>query len=56
MEANADKVEQYRNGKIKLAGFFVGQAVERSGGKADPETTQEVARRMLEGVAIEVGP
>ncbi|CAN0113197.1 unnamed protein product, partial [Ectocarpus fasciculatus] len=36
MKANADKVEQFRSGKTKLQGFFVGQAVALSGGKADP--------------------
>lgn len=48
MKANPDKVEQYRSGKTKLGGFFVGQAVTRSGGKADPEITQEVSRRLLD--------
>lgn len=51
MEANADKVEQYRSGKTKLGGFFVGQAMTLSGGKADPEITQEVAQRLLEAEA-----
>eukprot|EP00903_Cladosiphon_okamuranus_P020074 g18440.t1 len=50
MEANADKVEQFRSGKTKLQGFFVGQAVALSGGKADPELTGEVTRRLLENV------
>lgn len=49
MNANSDKVDQYRSGKTKLGGFFVGQAMTLSGGKADPETTQEVARSLLEG-------
>lgn len=47
MTANGDKVEQYRSGKTKLGGFFVGQAISLSGGKADPELTQEVATRLL---------
>lgn len=47
MQINADKVEQYRSGKTKLGGFFVGQAVALSGGKADPELTQKVATRLL---------
>ncbi|CAB1102915.1 unnamed protein product [Ectocarpus sp. CCAP 1310/34] len=55
MEANADKVEQFRSGKTKLQGFFVGQAVALSGGKADPELTGEVARRLLEDVGVEDG-
>lgn len=52
MEANGDKVEQYRNGKTKLGGFFVGQAVSMSGGRADPELTQEVATRLLQGSGV----
>ncbi|CAM9832629.1 unnamed protein product, partial [Ectocarpus sp. 12 AP-2014] len=36
IKANADKVKQFRSGKTKLQGFFVGQAVALSGGKADP--------------------
>ncbi|CBN78448.1 glutamyl-tRNA(Gln) amidotransferase, B subunit [Ectocarpus siliculosus] len=55
MKANADKVEQFRSGKTKLQGFFVGQAVALSGGKADPELTGEVARRLLEDVGVEAG-
>eukprot|EP00904_Undaria_pinnatifida_P005287 jgi/Undpi1/1889/HiC_scaffold_12.g05276.m1 len=50
MSTNPDKVEQYRSGKTKLGGFFVGQAVSLSGGKADPEIAQEVARKCLEEV------
>lgn len=55
MKANADKVEQFRSGKTKLQGFFVGQAVALSGGKADPELTGEVARRLLQDVEVEAG-
>ena len=55
MKANADKVGQFRSGKTKLQGFFVGQAVALSGGKADPELTGEVARRLLEDVEVEAG-
>ncbi|CAM9357927.1 unnamed protein product, partial [Ectocarpus sp. 4 AP-2014] len=36
MKTNADKVKQFRSGKTKLEGFFVGQAVALSGGTADP--------------------
>ncbi|CAN0376312.1 unnamed protein product, partial [Discosporangium mesarthrocarpum] len=42
MDANTSKVDQYREGKTKLAGFFVGQAMSLSGGRADPETMQMV--------------
>ena len=35
MAANADKVAEYRSGKDKLFGFFVGQTMKASGGKAN---------------------
>jgi glutaminyl-tRNA synthetase len=43
LAANQDKVVQYRRGKTGLFGFFVGQAVRSSKGKAKPE----VIRRLL---------
>jgi aspartyl-tRNA(Asn)/glutamyl-tRNA(Gln) amidotransferase subunit B len=46
---NADKVEQYRGGKDKLFGFFVGQTMKKSGGKANPGMVNEVLRRKLDG-------
>ena len=36
MAANADKVAEYRGGKDKLLGFFVGQVMKAMGGKANP--------------------
>ena len=34
---NQDKVKEYKSGKEKLFGFFVGQAMKVSGGKANPQ-------------------
>ncbi|MCS6895851.1 MAG: Asp-tRNA(Asn)/Glu-tRNA(Gln) amidotransferase subunit GatB [Bacteroidia bacterium] len=48
LSENPDKVEIYRKGKAGLLGFFVGQVVKRSGGKADPK---EVQRRLVEKLA-----
>lgn len=45
---NPEKVETYRKGKTGLLGFFVGQVMRRSGGKADP---QEVQKRLLQKLA-----
>ncbi len=39
-----DKVEEYRAGKVELVGFFMGQVMRRSGGRADPG----VVRRLLD--------
>ena len=45
--ANADKVAEYRNGKDKLFGFFVGLAMKASKGKANPEQLNEILKRKL---------
>jgi len=46
---NADKVDEYRGGKEKLFGFFVGQAMKASKGKANPAQLNEVLKRKLSG-------
>ena len=35
--AYPDEVEAFRGGKTKLQGFFIGQLMQKSGGKADPK-------------------
>ncbi len=40
IQANAPKVEEYRKGKKGLLGFFMGQVMQKSGGKADPKILQ----------------
>ncbi|MGC2166635.1 MAG: Asp-tRNA(Asn)/Glu-tRNA(Gln) amidotransferase subunit GatB [Gallionella sp.] len=47
--ANADKVAEYRSGKDKLFGFFVGLAMKASKGKANPAQLNEVLKRKLAG-------
>lgn len=49
MSANQDKVEQYRGGKDKLFGFFVGQVMKASGGKANPAAVNDILRKKLDG-------
>jgi glutaminyl-tRNA synthetase len=47
LAANPAKVEEYRGGKTGLLGFFVGQVMRATGGKANPELTKElIARRV----------
>ncbi len=46
---NADKVDEYRGGKEKLFGFFVGQAMKASKGKANPAQLNDVLKRKLSG-------
>lgn len=46
---NADKVEEYRGGKDKLFGFFVGQVMKKTGGKANPQVVNQLLRPKLDG-------
>ena len=46
---NPAQRDQYRAGKDKLFGFFVGQAMKATGGKANPGQLNELLRRKLDG-------
>jgi aspartyl-tRNA(Asn)/glutamyl-tRNA(Gln) amidotransferase subunit B len=48
--ANGDKVAEYRSGKDKLFGFFVGLAMKASKGKANPAQLNEVLKKKLGGL------
>jgi aspartyl-tRNA(Asn)/glutamyl-tRNA(Gln) amidotransferase subunit B len=47
INANPDKVAQYRSGKDKLFGFFVGQAMKATEGKANPQMLNELLSKHL---------
>jgi aspartyl-tRNA(Asn)/glutamyl-tRNA(Gln) amidotransferase subunit B len=47
MAANTANVDTYRNGNEKLFGFFVGQVMKASQGKANPKVVNEVLRKKL---------
>ncbi len=47
--ANPQQLEQYRAGKTKLMGFFVGQVMKASAGKANPAQVNEMLKRRLDG-------
>ena len=47
MAANADKVAEYRSGKDKLFGFFVGQTMKAMAGKANPGVVNELLKKAL---------
>jgi aspartyl-tRNA(Asn)/glutamyl-tRNA(Gln) amidotransferase subunit B len=49
LAANADKVAEYRGGKDKLFGFFVGQVMKATQGKANPAVLNELLRQKLAG-------
>ncbi len=46
---NANKVAEYRSGKDKLFGFFVGLAMKASKGKANPAQLNDILKKKLEG-------
>jgi len=46
---NPAQRDQYRAGKDKLFGFFVGQAMKATGGKANPAQLNDLLRRKLDG-------
>ncbi|MEJ0009531.1 MAG: Asp-tRNA(Asn)/Glu-tRNA(Gln) amidotransferase subunit GatB [Alphaproteobacteria bacterium] len=47
LTANADKVAEYRSGKDKLFGFFVGQVMKVTQGKANPAMLNELLKKKL---------
>ena len=49
LAANADKVADYRGGKDKLFGFFVGQTMRAMAGKANPAVVNELLKKALDG-------
>jgi aspartyl-tRNA(Asn)/glutamyl-tRNA(Gln) amidotransferase subunit B len=49
MAANAIEVQAYKAGKIKLLGFFVGQVMRETKGKANPQVVNAVLKEKLKG-------
>lgn len=47
LQANPKELEQYRNGKTKLLGFFVGKVIKQTGGRADPKLTNQLLAQKL---------
>jgi glutaminyl-tRNA synthetase len=45
---NPDNVQKYKEGNSKLFGFFVGQVLKATGGKANPKVVNELVKRELE--------
>ena len=44
---NPDEVQLYKGGKEKLFGFFVGQVMRLSKGKANPQKVNEILKEKL---------
>jgi len=48
IEENADEVERYRSGETRLIGYFVGQTMQKSQGRADPKALSALLRVRLD--------
>ncbi|MCP4754337.1 MAG: Asp-tRNA(Asn)/Glu-tRNA(Gln) amidotransferase subunit GatB [Proteobacteria bacterium] len=46
---NTPQVEQYKAGKDKVMGFFVGQVMKRTKGKANPQVVNKIFKKLLSG-------
>ncbi|MDJ0577496.1 MAG: Asp-tRNA(Asn)/Glu-tRNA(Gln) amidotransferase subunit GatB [Xenococcaceae cyanobacterium MO_234.B1] len=49
LASHPDELAKFRNGKTKLRGFFVGQVMKQTGGKADPKLTNQLLGKKLQG-------
>jgi aspartyl-tRNA(Asn)/glutamyl-tRNA(Gln) amidotransferase subunit B len=49
MDNSPKQIEQYRNGQEKLFGYFVGQVMKATQGKANPAQVNELLRKKLDG-------
>ncbi len=49
MEANPTQLTDYKAGKVKLLGFFVGQVMKETQGQANPKVLNELVKKLLDG-------
>ena len=49
LEKHPKEVQDYKNGKNKLMGFFVGQIMKETQGKANPKALNEILNKLLKG-------
>ncbi len=49
LEKNQNNVEKYKLGKEKIFGFFVGEVMKISKGKANPQLVNEILKKLLKG-------
>ena len=47
-DGNPGQVEQYQSGKKGLIGWFMGQVMAKTGGKADPQVVREILLGLLD--------
>jgi len=48
IEDNPDQVNAYKGGKDRLFGFFVGQVMKETQGKANPQSVNEILKKLLD--------
>lgn len=48
VEANSEQVAAYKAGKVQLFGFFVGQVMKETKGRANPQTVNDLLKEMLD--------
>jgi aspartyl-tRNA(Asn)/glutamyl-tRNA(Gln) amidotransferase subunit B len=48
LDLHSDEVGRYKSGEKQLVGFFMGQVMKASGGKADPKAANKLIRQKLE--------
>ena len=51
LSENASQLEAYRSGKTKLKGFFVGQVMKESGGRANPKELNRILMERLDSLS-----
>ena len=47
IDSNPDQVAAYKDGKDKLFGFFVGQVMKETQGKANPKSVNDILKRLI---------
>ncbi len=47
LDTNPSQVEEFRSGKGKVLGFFVGQVMKQSKGKANPQMVNQILKKLL---------
>ena len=47
LSQNVDKVNEYKSGKEKLYGYFIGQIMQETKGKANPKLVNEILKKKL---------
>jgi len=48
LQQSSDEVRDYKTGKTRLFGFFVGQVMKETKGKANPKMVNEILKNLLE--------